>query len=317
MYKRITIVDIARETNLSVSTVSKALMDAADISEKTKILIRNKADEMGYIPNSNAASLRSGSSKIIGVLCDSLINPFYNTVIYQLEILLSKKNYTISIYRSNRFDNEIYNKIISRNPDGLISFLTPEAEVEAVLKRHSFPVVICGRKSESISSVYFDDEKIGRLAANYFVEKKCRNVMYLGETDTLTISKLRCKGFVDEISTNQIVHGEYFKDSKKSFVSLLTDIDMNEFLHCDGIFCFNDVMAFETMKYLTKIGKTDIIVIGVDNIHADIVLPFPFISVGVDKERLAKKTINLLLDKINQDKELKYYVEEVQLYYSY
>ena len=171
MAKRITIVDVAREVNLSVSTVSKALMDAPDISEKTKMMIRDKVEELGYVPNMNASSLKKGNSKVIAILCDSLINPYYNIVIYHLEILLSRNNYTISIYRANTFDVKIFNKIIARNPEGIISFLVPEKSVESRIKSQLFPVVICGRYCEIFSSVYSDNEKAGKLAAEFLKEK--------------------------------------------------------------------------------------------------------------------------------------------------
>ena len=91
MTKRVTLVDIAKATGFSVNSVSRALMNASDISEETKNVIRKKADELGYIPNLNAASLKKGNSKIIGILYDDLLNPYFNTIIYYLEKLICRQ----------------------------------------------------------------------------------------------------------------------------------------------------------------------------------------------------------------------------------
>ena len=295
MAKRITIVDVAKAVDLSVSTVSKALMDATDIPEKTKELIREKVEELGYVPNMSASSLKNGNSKIIAILCDSLINPYYHIVIYHLEILLSKKNYTISIYRSNNFDTNIFKKIISRNPEGIISFLVPEKNVEAKLKSQLIPTVICGRNSETLSSVYSNNEKAGRLAADYLIEQNCKKVLYIGETEELPISKLRCKGFVDQLKKMKIEYKSYFKEEGVPLISLLNNLKISELMSCDGIYCFNDIMAFEIKKYLTEMDRKDVVVVGMDYIQSDIPLPFSMTSIGIDKMELASKTVNILM----------------------
>lgn len=312
MVKRTTIVDIAREAKVSVSTVSKALMDAPDISEKTKCLVRKTADMLGYVQNLNAASLKSGSSKMIGILCDSLLNPYYNEIIYYLEILLSEKNYTVVIYRSNELNMKIYNNLLSRNIEGLVTFLTPDSEVEKCLKNHSFPAVIIGRKSDYVSSVYMDDEKIGCLAAEYLIKNHIKNPLYIGEFKGLDISVLRGKGFCDRLIKENINPVACFNERDQHIDVLLENIKNNELLNCDGIFCFSDIIAFEVMNILSKIGRKDIPIIGVDNIHAEIPLPFSMLSIGANKKNIAKKAIKFLLDQINGfNKDVQMYVEEV------
>jgi len=312
LVKRTTIVDIAREAKVSVSTVSKALMDAPDISYKTKCLIRKTAEELGYVQNLNAASLKSGSSKMIGILCDSLLNPYYNEIIYYLEILLSEKNYTVVIYRSNELNMKIYNNMISRNLEGLVSFLTPDSEVERCLQNHSFPAVIIGRKSNYVSSVYMDDEKIGCLAAEYLLKQNVKKPIYIGEFKGLDISILRGKGFKDRMIKDNIEPILFFNERDQHIKVLLDSIKNDELLNCDSIFCFSDIIAFEVMNVLSKIGKKDIPIIGVDNIHAEIPLPFSMLSVGANKKNIAKKAIKFLLDQINGiNNDVQVYVEEV------
>lgn len=316
MVKRVTIVDIAKEANVSVSAVSKALMDAPDISNKTKELIRNTAEQLGYVQNISAASLKSGNSKMIAIICDSLLNPYYYEMIYYLEIHLSEKNYIVAIYRSNEFDMKIFNSILSRNFAGVISFITPNAEVETQLKKHSFPVVLLGRRGNSLSSICMDDYKVGKLAAEYFVNNNIKKPIYFGELKTFPITALRYKGFNEVLNDNNIKPIDYYKEKGIGVTDLIEKNEKmkNDLIMSDGIYCFSDIIAFEIIRYFRSIGKNPPMIIGVDNIQSEIPLPFSMLSISVNKEALVDKAIKILIDQINdRDTSVKILTEDVIL----
>ena len=315
MAKRTTIVDIARATGFSVSSVSKALTNASDISQKTRNIIKSKARELGYVQNLNAASLKNGSSRIISILCDSFLNPYYNEVIYYLELQLSEMNYTIINYRSNTFDTKIYNNILSRNPDGILSFLTPDKDVEKFLINSNFPIVIIGRSSEYASSVHSDNEKIGNLAADYLIKNNCTSPIYIGEDKDIPIVRQRCEGFINKLKENDIDVKVFFKERNSQIKDLFDKIEIDVLLKCDSIFCFNDIIAFEAMSVLSKLNKSGTLVIGVDNIQEEIPLPFSMVSIGCSKEKIAKDSIQLLLNQINKTNDgIEEIVEESNIY---
>ena len=68
--------DIAQATGFSINTVSRAMRADPKISVQTKELIQKKAQELGYIPNSVAASMRSNHSKMVGIISADSANPF-------------------------------------------------------------------------------------------------------------------------------------------------------------------------------------------------------------------------------------------------
>lgn len=311
MQKRVRLVDVAKAVGCSVNSVSRALMDAPDISEKTKKIIRETAEELGYIPNMAAASLKKGNSKIIGILYDDLLNPYYNTVIYYLEMILSKKNYSIINYRSQNFDVSVYNNIVSRNLEGLITFLTPDEEVEKKIKIQKFPTVVVGRKSENITSVYADNIKIGQLAAQAIISNGCKNPIYIGENDDVLISRERALGFSNELAKNNLEHKLYFCKERERFSELLSNVINDK---VDGIFCFSDFLAFKTIKHLFKNNLMNIVVIGVDNIQNEIPFPVSFKSIGQNKEKIANNVIELLFKQISGiSNEPQFVVEDVYL----
>lgn len=312
MKKRVTLVDIAKATGYSVNSVSRALMDASDISEATKTKIINKANELGYIPNLNAASLKKGNSKIIGILYDDLLNPYFNTIIYYLEKILSAKDYTFIIYRSREFDINVFNHIVSRNLEGLISFLTPNREVVKRISNNFLPMVMIGRKSDYISSVYADEKAIGCLAAKAIIEANYKHPIYIGETEKIDISKDRAMGFFEEMKRNDIDCRLYFCEEQEKLPEVLTSAINDGSV--DSIFCFSDFLAFKAMSYLSKKGMNDICIVGVDNIREEIPFPFPIWSIGQNKEKIASDAIELLFKQINSVvNAIEFIVEDIYL----
>ena len=310
MNKRITLVDIAEATGYSVNSVSRALMDANDISEKTKERIRQVADELGYIPNKAAASLKKGNSKIIGVLYDDLLNPYYNSIFYYLEKSLSKLGYVIVYSGTKQFDMNAYSNMLSRNLEGIISFLVPTGDVEQRIKKQKFPTVIIGRKANDISSVYAEDEKIGYLAARTLIEQKCKKVAYIGEIETTGISVLRAKGFAHEMLNNKIEYKICYRKEDISLDEIIGKVLEDKEL--DGIFCFSDYLAFRVLKNLKKYNRSDIVVVGVDNIKNEIDIPLDFMSIGQDKEKIVNDGLKLLFNQINNnDFETQFIIEEL------
>ena len=100
-FNAITIRDIARELNLSVSTVSKALRDSYEISEKTKKLVIEYARLHNYRPNPIAQSLKQGHSQSIGIVVSTIENQFFSQVINGIESVAYKEGYNVSINQTH------------------------------------------------------------------------------------------------------------------------------------------------------------------------------------------------------------------------
>ncbi len=126
MKKRITIKDLARELDVSVSTVSKALRNSPDISKETINKIKAFAKQVNYKPNYIAQSLKNQKTKTIGVIIPDIVHHFFTKVIKGIENLANKKGYNIIIGLSNEsLSNEIVNMEILTNGsiDGGFSFI--------------------------------------------------------------------------------------------------------------------------------------------------------------------------------------------------
>lgn len=298
MKKRVTIKDIAQESGLSVNCISRALMDASDISEKTKERVRQLALQMGYIPNSAATTLRKGSSRTIGILYDSLLNPFYSIMTNCLWSELSRYGYSfVTLINDNPFfGEEVAKRALSGNVDGIISFLEPTAKGLELCAEHNIPVVIVGRKTDfDVECVVLDDVGGGRAAAQYLYDKGYRRPVYMGESTTLVCSKERAQGFVERfaelgVEAKAVFNMDFSPTAYKDFACNIT----KENPAPDCVFLFNDFFALEVLTYLRS-QKLSVAVVGFDDIQNEIAMNGRISSVGYSKQTFARLAVDKLM----------------------
>ena len=146
-----TIKDIAKALGISPSTVSRALKDHPDISVATKRAVKELAMQLHYEPNSIALSLRSSSSKIIGVIIPEIVHFFFSSVISGIEEVAYKSGYTVIICQSNEdFEKEknIIHSLLSKRVDGIlvsVSKTTTNYDHFLELQKSNIPLVFYDR----------------------------------------------------------------------------------------------------------------------------------------------------------------------------
>src|SRR5690554_6344832 len=152
--RAVTLSDIARRVNVSTVTVSKALRDHSDISDKTKELIRNVAEEMGYMPNIFARSLSSRKSNTIGLVVPKIAHDFFGSIIEHIYKIASANNYeiilTVSRENAEREKKQIQT-LLAMKIDGIIISITKETkdyEIFDLVKSRGVPLVFIDRVPE-------------------------------------------------------------------------------------------------------------------------------------------------------------------------
>ena len=144
--QRVTLRDIAEKTGFSVNTVSHALKDQPDISEKTKKLIRKTAQEMGYIRNASAVFLRSGISKTVAIVLGDLSNPLFAIMVKGLEVELKKRGYVsfvINTEENQATERKALEMALEKNVDGIILCPSPEGEENVAFLQQLSLIHIC------------------------------------------------------------------------------------------------------------------------------------------------------------------------------
>ena len=130
--KKLTIKDIAKEFNVSISTVSKAMNDSYEISNSTKEKIQKYAKEHNYKPNFNALSLKNRSTRTIGVIIPTMLNYFFAQVFKGIEKTALEKGYKVITCISNQsYDKEIeiIEMLSNGSIDGFLLSLAKETEL--------------------------------------------------------------------------------------------------------------------------------------------------------------------------------------------
>ncbi len=148
MGKYVTITEIARQLNLSHSTVSRALSNHPRISAKTRALVQKIAGELEYRANSVAHHLSKGESQIIAVIVPQLSLHFYSKVIEGIQKVLKNTEYSILLLNTDEtLEEEIraVHSCLKHRVDGVLVAISRETKIfdhfQQLLK-HEVPIVI-------------------------------------------------------------------------------------------------------------------------------------------------------------------------------
>jgi DNA-binding LacI/PurR family transcriptional regulator len=146
--------DIATRAGCSMMTVSRALRGGKGISDETRARILLLAQQLGYVPDSQALGLRNRHSRILGLVLPTVVNPVFARTVAALEERCSDLGYDLILAHTlNSPEREecSIKRLLSRQVAGFFIFpvyrMTPEAPIYQELARHQRPVVILGHNA--------------------------------------------------------------------------------------------------------------------------------------------------------------------------
>ncbi len=217
--------DIAAKCGVSVATVSKALKDDAEISEKTKARIRNQAQKMGYIPNSSARFLKTNRSYNIGILFvdeanSGLKHEYFSSILNALKVDAESKGYDITfISESLKNYKSYYEHARYRNVDGVViacvDFKDPEV---ARLVESEIPTVTIDYVFNNSTAIMSDNTTGMEELVHHAYDHGHHKIAFItGESDK-DVTKKRLAGFYKacrelgiDVNKDFIKHARYIK----------------------------------------------------------------------------------------------------------
>lgn len=266
MKEKATLKQIAKSLNVSVSTVSKALNDSPEISEPTKIKIKEFAKLKNYKPNITALNLKNRSTKTIGVIIPNILNSFFAKVFSGIEKVADQNGYHLITCISNEsLDKEInaLQMLSNGTIDGFILSISEETQ-----KKNQFshftevinsgtPIVMFDRVSDEVncSKVIADDLDSAINATQHLIQIGCKKIALFSTIDNLSVGKLRAKGYVDALQNNQIKANENLiivTESVEEFDQQAVQLFQNHKI--DGIFALDEHAATMAIKLGLKNG---------------------------------------------------------------
>jgi LacI family transcriptional regulator len=263
MFKKATLKDIAKELNITVSAVSKALSNHSGMSDATKDMVKKTASKLNYQQNKIALSLKTGKSHIIGVMIPSTEKLFFGSVVHGIEKIINPLGFNLLLFQTNEsieYEIKGIDTFLQANVDCIIASIAKETthyEHYAEIKKRNIPLIIFDRAEESLGvhSVTIDDYKGGYMATEHLIKKGYKHIAHIAGLQHVQIFKDRLRGYRDALLANKMKYDEsmvyYGKNSIESGgEGMLNLLSSNKKI--DAIFCVEDFTALGAMQVLKE-----------------------------------------------------------------
>jgi DNA-binding LacI/PurR family transcriptional regulator len=265
MKDQVTIKDIAKRLNVSISTVSRALKDHPRIGAGTKARVLELARELDYQPNVLSLNLLNNRSNTIGIIVPKISYHFYSLAISGIEEVAIKAGYTIMICQSNEsFAREVANTqdLTYSRVAGLIVSQAGGTQSHAHFQRvvdRGIPLIFFNRVCEELEvpKVIVDNYRAAYTAVEHLVEQGCRRIALLAGPSGLHISNQRLLGYLDALRTNGlplreelISHSDFTHEEATRQTKALLGLPEPP----DGIFAVSDRLAISAMTVVKARG---------------------------------------------------------------
>lgn len=316
MKRKITLKHIARELDVSISTVSKALKNSEEIGQDTKDKIQAFAKLYNYRPNNIAISLKNKRTKNIGVVIPDIVHHFFTTVFRGIEHYANKRGYNVIVCVSDEsFDKEVINMEMLANGsiDGFIMALSGETQLKndynhlKEVTEQGIPLVLFDRVTDEIQcdKVIINDEEAAFHAVKKLIASGRKKIALVTTENYLNVSAKRAQGYSRAlkeagipVDKSLILQLPYQQEDERLSENFFRKCEM------DAVLCVNEIFAVKCMGIAQKFGKRvpeDIAFIGfTDGILSRYSTP-SLTSVDQHGEHMGEIAAQMLIDKIESD----------------
>ncbi|WP_069306648.1 LacI family DNA-binding transcriptional regulator [Methylobrevis pamukkalensis] len=310
--RRVTLSQIAAELNVSTATVSLALRDNPAVSQDTRQRVRERAADLGYIYNRQAASLRTARTNIIGVVVNDVINPYFAEVFRAVEDELEREGMTILIcnHRDDLTRQQNFVSLLQQqNADGLVicpSLGTTAADIEQIT-RSGTPVTLICRDVEGATApiVRGDDFKGTYDVTRHLIGLGHRHIAMIGGRRRTSSGRDRHSGFMAAMAEAglSVVEGADIPEITNSAEgkAAVERILLHE-PRPTAIVCFNDLLAIGVMSGLYRnklMPGIDIAVTGFDNVDGSETWTPALTTVRNGSDEIGRQAAAAIMAQIN------------------
>lgn len=328
---RVTIKDIAKELNVSSSTVSRALNDLPTIKKETKKAIKDLALKLDYKPNLQAQGFLHNKTYTIGIVVPSITSHFFSSIITSVQDIIGPAGYNMIICQSDescKNEATIIDKLLSSCVDGIM--VSPVSATKNIklfkrIMKMGVPLLIFDRDCPSIQvdKVLVDDYDGAFQAVEYLIRSGCKKIAHMGGPKNISTNKYRLRGYLDahkkyNIAINEAyiirvlgyTHADGIEPTKRLF-QLKNPLD--------AIFAVNDCLAVAAMSVVKNLSikiPDEVSIIGFDDEpHSSYFSPSlstvwqPVFSIGM----LAARILLNHLDTSNTKNEFRHEIFKTEL----
>lgn len=301
--------DVARHAGVTQPTVSRALSGAKGVSEATRQRVVESATVLGYVPSEAGRSLRTRTTRRIGIVAPELTNPFYPELIEPLRACLDARGFRAALITDRDENPVVLSSLADGTLDGVI--LTTSllhSQLPADLLARGIPVVLVNRELDDTEAdrCVIDNIAGSRAVAQLVADLGHRRVAGIMGSRTTSTGRDREIGFRRGLRSRGIglpaamVHrGPFTVATGFAAMSALLDADPPP----TAVFCGNDVLALGAFNAAVQRGvriPQDLTLIGYDDIDMAQWQVFRLTTVRVDLRALAASAVDLLLRRLRE-----------------
>jgi LacI family transcriptional regulator len=261
---KITLKEIAKQLNVSPTTVSKALQDYPDIGAVTKKKIKKYAKQVGYTPSIQAAYLRTQKTRIVGVIVPNFKDHFYNGLIEGVIKKASKNGYLVVILQSGdsqKKEKKMVNRLLHQQVDGIFISLARDTinydHLNKIIEsKTSLTLFDNTAKSINCNKISFDERNESFVATEHLIKNGCEKIMFF--RDSLVSQKS-----IDQFIGYRKALDQYNIPFEKKYVHITEnkmDDDAYEFIKAlynskseiEGIFIPNHAISLGVIKFFNE-----------------------------------------------------------------
>ena len=305
----VTLKDIAIDLGLSFVTVSKVLRNIDDVSDKTRLLVLQRAKALNYQPNPSARALATGRTRIVGLVVPDLLHTYFAQIAKSLARTLLKKGYFLTILVSEEdpdLEREIVDHLLAWRPDALIiASAAKYSEDIARIQRHGTPLLLIDRCFPDLATNYIgaDNEVVGALATEHLISMGCKRIAHLRGPE-ISPGTGRMNGYLQALDKHGMRLPANFVSAMK--IAGVPSREQGAVLMRrllgrgrvpDGVFCYNDPVAAGAIKAALEAGlrvPEDVAIVGVGNVHYSDLLRVPLSTIDQSSSEIGERAADLL-----------------------
>ena len=313
-----TIKDIAKISGVSVSTVSRVLNNHPDVSEDVRRKVMAVVEEYNYIPNNSARALGQSKSDNIGLIVRGISNPFYTSIIHEIEQDIEKAGYTLVMQQIGSCDDELLAGAMMERDKRLRGLIFLGGRLDSTKDQIAgigVPFVNCSSNNaygtldaDSYSSVSIDDTQTAYEAVKELYKEGHRRIaVLLARPDDGSVSQIRYEGYVKALTEAGMAPDEDLIISVDSYTIADAYHGTRKWLEkgiaFDAIFAIADNLAMGAMRALREKGidvPGQCSIVAIDGIEVSEYMAPALSTYCQPMKELGRTSVELLIDLIEK-----------------
>jgi LacI family transcriptional regulator len=307
----VTIHDVAKRAGVGSITVSRVINNSGYASEETRQLVMEAVNEMGYVPNRLASSLRSRRTNVLALVMTDITNPFFTVAARGVEDVASQAGYTVIFCNTDEdlSKEQKYIDVLMQNRVDGILLVPSDSESSSIetLQKKGIPVVVIDRRvsEKQVDQVRCDSVAGAEQLTQLLIALGHRQIALVNGPQNVSTASDRLIGFSRalasaglDLSAQVVISGAYTRESGREMTRQVLEMSPRP----TALFAANNFIALGALRALEEAGirvPDDMAVVTFDDLPESLVVS-PFLTVAAQPVyEMAAKATEMLIKRLS------------------